>query len=327
MSELWRRSVVRSRQNAYRRLEREPFTLKMAGVDGASTPQNDPVGAHTRRSSGQSTGRLSESDERQVMNLRHATSQREHSQSVRDELRPASGRAIPRQSMSGGRDDLAGLRQRYLAAQLAGNRREALRVVVGEGIDLGISVLDLQRHVVQEAQREIGRLWQENEINIAQEHMATAISQMALAQLYDQAPLAPSNHKKVVVACVEGELHEFPARLVADALELSGFEVRYLGADVPLHSLLRMLASERPDLLALSATMAFHLPAMRQAVKQVREAAPALPIVIGGAACSDVRDLAAMLGAAANGHDASELVAIAQRLLGVSTASERQSPA
>ena len=146
--------------------------------------------------------------------------------------------------MSSGRDQLASLRQRYLAAQLAGNRREALRVVVGEGIALGLSVLDLQLHVIQEAQREIGRLWQENEINIAQEHMATAISHMALAQLYDEAPHAPSNHKKVVVACVEGELHDFPARLVADALDLSGFEVRYLGADVPLHSLLPLLASE-----------------------------------------------------------------------------------
>jgi methanogenic corrinoid protein MtbC1 len=245
--------------------------------------------------------------------------------SARADVRSGRGASVL-PSMSSGHTELAGLRERYLAAQLAGDRREALRLVIGEGIGLGLSVLDLQLHVIQEAQREIGRLWQENEINIAQEHMATAISHMALAQLYDEAPHAPSNHKKVVVACVEGELHDLPARLVADALDLSGFEVRYLGADVPLHSLLPMLASERPDLLALSATMSFNLPALREAVKHVREAAPQLPIVVGGAACSDLRSLATELGAAGTGSDATELVAIARRLLGLaSMASERQS--
>jgi methanogenic corrinoid protein MtbC1 len=148
---------------------------------------------------------------------------------------------------------------------------------------------------------------------------------MALAQLYDEAPHATPNHKKVIVACVEGELHDFPARLVADALDLAGFEVRYLGADVPLHSLLPMLAQEKPDLLALSTTMAFNLPALREMVKQVRAAWPGLPIVIGGAACLDVRGLATELGVAGSGSNATELVALAQQLLGL--ASERLTPA
>lgn len=228
-------------------------------------------------------------------------------------------------SVTAGRDVLADLRQRYLAAQLAGNRREALRVVMHDGLGFGISVPDLQRHVIQEAQREIGRLWQENEINIAQEHMATAISHMALAQLYDEAPHAPPNHKKVIVACVAGELHDFPARLVADALDLAGFALRYLGADVPLHGLLSMLAQEKPDLLALSATMAFNLPSLRAMVKEVRSAWPELPIVIGGAACLDVRGLATELGVAGSSSDATEMVALAQQLLGLGPAlSERQ---
>lgn len=227
----------------------------------------------------------------------------------------------------GEHDVLTDLRQRYLAAQLAGNRREALRVVMHDGLSLNISVPDLQRHVIQEAQREIGRLWQENEINIAQEHMATAISHMALARLYDEAPHAPPNHKKVIVACVTGELHDFPARLVADALDLAGFELRYLGADVPLHSLLPLLAQEKPDLLALSTTMVFNLPSLRAMVSEVRATWPELPIVIGGAACLDVRGLATELGVVGSGSNATELVALAQQLLGLGPAlSERQSP-
>jgi MerR family transcriptional regulator, light-induced transcriptional regulator len=214
--------------------------------------------------------------------------------------------------------DLPALRRRYLAAQLAGNRREALRLVIDEGIARGASVLDVQLGVIQEAQREIGRLWQENSISIAQEHMATAISSMTLAHLFDRAPRAPSNGKLVMVGCVEGELHDFPARLVADSLDLAGFDVRYLGASVPTDSLLQMLAADPPDLLALSTTMTFNVPALRRALERVRaQTGGKLPIVVGGGACSWVKNAAEELAADGTACDAAETVRVISRLLGV----------
>ena len=170
--------------------------------------------------------------------------------------------------------DLAGLRERYLAAQLRGDRREAVKVVVDEGLTNGATSLELQEQVIQAAQREIGRLWQENVISIAQEHMATAISNLTLAQLFERATHAPRNGKRVLVACVEGEQHEFPARLVADALDLAGFDVRFVGANVPTDSLLEMIAFDKPDLVALSATMSFHGPSMRAAVARTASRLP-----------------------------------------------------
>ena len=214
--------------------------------------------------------------------------------------------------------DFVGLRDRYLAAQLGGNRREALRILVEDGLKKGFSVRDLQLKVVQEAQREIGRLWQEDRISIAQEHMGTAISQMALAHLYQQATPTASNGKKVVVACVEGELHDFPARLAADALDLAGFEVRFLGANLPTDSLLSILASEKPDLLALSVAMAFNIPALRLAVARVRAQTDGrLPIAVGGHACEWAHSLAVEVGADASGTDAESMVSAAMRLLKV----------
>src|SRR5262249_4416722 len=100
------------------------------------------------------------------------------------------------------RPALGELRARYLAAQLAGSRREALRLVLDEGLARGVPALDVELEVIQEAQREIGRLWQENAITVAEEHMATAISHMALSHLYEHAPRASTNGKKVLVACV-----------------------------------------------------------------------------------------------------------------------------
>jgi methanogenic corrinoid protein MtbC1 len=207
------------------------------------------------------------------------------------------------------------LERRYLAAQLAGDRREALRLVLEDGLRSGLPAATV-RDVIRCAQRQIGVLWQENRISIAEEHMATAISQLALAHLYQHAPAAPANGKKVLVACVDGELHEFPARLVADALDLAGFTVKYLGASVPNDSLVSVVKQERPDLLALSATMSFHAAALEAAVTRIRtEVRGAPPIAIGGQACDWAKGLAARLGVEASGCSAEELVAAAERLL------------
>jgi len=205
---------------------------------------------------------------------------------------------------------------RYLRAQLAGNRKEALRLVIEEGLRRGLSVQTLQTEVVQRAQREIGRLWQENRIGIAQEHMATAISQVVMSRLFEEAPLAPNLGKKVLIACVEGELHEFPARMVSDFLELAGFDVRYLGASVPTDSLIALVAAEKPDLLALSVTMSFNATSLRNAVERVRkEFGSELPILVGGHAVAWAPGLVSECGVETADLDAKALVAKVKRLL------------
>ena len=210
---------------------------------------------------------------------------------------------------------LAALRNDYVSAQLRGDRRRALQLVLS-ALQTGRGVHDVQQHVIAEAQREVGRLWEQNSISVAEEHMATAISQMALAHLYDHADRAPDIGKRIWVACVEGELHDFPARLVADTLDLAGFDVKYLGANVPTAGLLSMLARERPDLLALSATMSFNLTALRAAVSAVRAVHPRLPIAIGGGACTPALGAAEGLAEICV-RDATALVAAARSVLGV----------
>lgn len=208
--------------------------------------------------------------------------------------------------------------QQFLDAQLAGDRRGALALLAKARVADGVPTGEIRSGVIRAAQREIGRLWQENVISIAQEHMATAISQLALAELFrHEQPLAP-NGCKVVVACVDGELHDFPARLVADELEVAGFDVRYLGASVPLESLLSFMAREDPDLLVLSATMAFHADNLRAAVLSVRRIHPGLPIAIGGQVCEWVDSLGQELGVDIAGCDAARLVHEARQRLGVS---------
>lgn len=202
--------------------------------------------------------------------------------------------------------DLATLTDRYLTAQLAANRREALRVLLDEGYRQGASVADLLLEVIQPAQHRIGRLWEENRISVADEHVATAISQVAMAHLYQLAQRPASNGIKVAVACVPGELHDMGARVVADLLESDGFDVAFLGASVPADSLVDFVRRERPALAALSVTMTFHTESLRDCVLALRGAmGDDYPVAAGGAALARQPKLAEQLslaGIAGDGH-------------------------
>jgi methanogenic corrinoid protein MtbC1 len=208
------------------------------------------------------------------------------------------------------------LRQRYVAALLAGDRREALDVVVEDGLWSNIPVASLYLEVIQPALYEIGRLWEQRRISVAQEHLATAISRLALSQLYPHLPGQPQNGKLAVVACVEGELHDLGAQMVADLLEIAGFDARFLGANVPTSSLVATVRERSPHLLALSATLAANVAALRHAVTAVRDAVGShIVLAVGGQAIASVPHLPDELGADIGGRSAPDMVAAAQRLL------------
>ena len=212
----------------------------------------------------------------------------------------------------------AGLAAPYLAALLAGDRDAAVRVALEEGLARGLAVPDLYLGVIQPAQARIGDLWQENRLTVAQEHVATAISQLVLALAYPALPCAPSNGKRVLVACAEDELHDLGARMAADFFEMAGFDVRYLGANLPTDSLVGMVREDPPDLVALSVTMAFHLDAARAVVRQLREGAgDRMHVALGGQAFTWAADLPAQLGADVYGGSIVDALASARCVLGL----------
>lgn len=205
----------------------------------------------------------------------------------------------------------------YLDAIREGDHRAALDIVDrarAEGADLATVYLDL----LQPAMREIGRLWQDNELTVADEHLATAVTQTVMAHLFSSgvrgaAPAA--DRPTLIAACVDTERHEMGLRMVCDIMELEGWHVVYLGATVPVGSLLSLMQRQPPAVLALSATIPTHLPRLRATIAAVRDAlgAAAPPILVGGRPFLDHPDLAASVGADATAADARAAAALIRR--------------
>jgi methanogenic corrinoid protein MtbC1 len=156
----------------------------------------------------------------------------------------------------------------YLNYLLGGERRSASDLIMKQ-VEAGTSVKDLYMKVFQPVQYEIGRLWQTNDINVAQEHYCTATTQLVMSQLYPYIFNTKKNGKRLIAASVSGELHELGIRMIADIFELEGWDTFYLGANTPSSSLIEMIREKKPDIVALSATMTYHVDQVRLLINEL----------------------------------------------------------
>jgi MerR family transcriptional regulator, light-induced transcriptional regulator len=187
--------------------------------------------------------------------------------------------------MSAVKDYHTGQRQQlYVRALLNGDDEAAFQIIhqmVLSRRPLGNVYLNL----ITPALVEIGQLWCDGEIGVGLEKLA---SNLVLKHM-DRLRGMHSNERqrlpqRILVACVEGELHCIGARMVADLMDIEGWPVDFLGADVPTASLIETIEIRRPHLVALSVRTSSGLDHARRVVRELRTIADAPKILLGGQA-------------------------------------------
>lgn len=204
----------------------------------------------------------------------------------------------------------------YLDALLAADRVAAGRIV-SEALENGLSIRDLYLSIFQPAQHEIGRLWLLNKVSVAEEHFCTAATQAIMADLYPQIISSPRIGARLVAACVGSELHEIGVRMVADFFEMQGWDAYYLGAGVGYRQVVSAIQIHKPHLVALSATMTYHVPIVREMITAIKAELPenSPPIMVGGLPFNSNTDLWHDVGADHWARDAANAITLAQHLL------------
>jgi diguanylate cyclase (GGDEF)-like protein len=180
-------------------------------------------------------------------------------------------------------------------AKLAGRFEDVLRVGDGRAAELlivealaaDISPEVIQSFVITPAMVRIGEMWERAELGIADEHLATSISQQSMVRLFEAMSVRRGRvrtNQTVLLAAVEGQHHVLGLRMIADVLEGAGYHVLYLGADVPVASL-RAFASERqPALAGLGFGVASNLGRLADSIAALHDVSPETRIMLGGRA-------------------------------------------
>jgi methanogenic corrinoid protein MtbC1 len=204
----------------------------------------------------------------------------------------------------------------YLRSLLKADRITASKVV-HDLIERGTDIKEIYIAIFQASQHEIGRLWQSNQINVAQEHYCTAATQVIMSQLYPFVFRTPKSGHRMVAACVNGEMHELGIRMVADFFEMEGWDTYYLGANTPVKSLLESLSQFKAEILCISATINFNINALSELITAVRQSADTskIKILAGGRPFIVAPDLWWKMGADGYAIDAREAIAKGLALL------------
>lgn len=221
---------------------------------------------------------------------------------------PMGGRSVPSPG------SMAILADSYLKSLLSGRRDEAEQLVLDAAAE-GASIRDLYIGVLQASQYEVGRLWQCDRLNVAQEHYCTAATQHIMSQLYPKLRGAEPAGRRFVGACVASDQHDMGLRMVTDFFQFDGWDTAYLGANLPIADLVKMVCDRPPDVLGISATLTPHIWIVEQMIAAVRAAGCGSVILVGGRPFALAPELAKKIGADGTCAEAVDAVALATKLL------------
>lgn len=118
----------------------------------------------------------------------------------------------------------------------------------------------------------------------------------------------------IVLATVQGDIHDIGKNIVKVLLENYNFQVIDLGKDVPPERIVEAAKEHGAPLVGLSALMTTTVPAMEETVRLLQDALPACRVVVGGAVLNE--EYARAMGADCYARDAMETVRYAQSLEG-----------
>ncbi|MCG8590996.1 MAG: cobalamin-dependent protein [Proteobacteria bacterium] len=190
--------------------------------------------------------------------------------------------------------------RKFLLALLEAQTETAIGIVE-TALDEGLSAADVQQYVIAAAQTEMGRLWQANEVSVAEEHVGSRIVEDVLAAMRRRLPAPPEAGQRVIVASVEGDLHDIAGRMVADAFRWSGWNAIFLGASVPARDLALAMEDFKADVLALSVSLGLYVRTTHELLNELRERlGRRICVVVGGRPFIRVPDLWQVVGADAS---------------------------
>jgi MerR family transcriptional regulator, light-induced transcriptional regulator len=130
----------------------------------------------------------------------------------------------------------------------------------------------------------IGELWEIGKITVATEHLASAIIEDLLNNFYPWIISVKTSGRSVVMSCVENEYHQIGLKMASDIFEMHHWNVQFLGANTPVEDLMSFIREKKPEILALSMSLYFHLPFLENILKKVNSDFPGLPVIVGGQA-------------------------------------------
>lgn len=189
-------------------------------------------------------------------------------------------------SLLGEGDAISGLRREWIGACMNFDeyRAEQLLAQAFALYPAEVVCLDL----IQKGLAEVGDGWYRGAVTVQQEHFASALALRRMEALLISTP-APTRPGRILVCCPPEEEHTFVPLLLSLLLRRRGWDVIYLGANVPIRSIESTLAAVRPNLILLTAQQLYTAASLLEMAQVL--ANERIPVAFGGLVFAETPDL------------------------------------
>jgi len=152
----------------------------------------------------------------------------------------------------------------------------------------GTAPLDIVNGPLMAGMDEVGRLFNNNELIVAEVLQSAEAMKAAVAHLEQfMSKSAASSRGKILLATVKGDVHDIGKNLVEIIFSNNGYEIVNLGIKVPPEDLIRACHEHRPDAIGLSGLLVKSAQQMAVTGEDLHEAGVGVPLLVGGAALSE----------------------------------------
>lgn len=207
--------------------------------------------------------------------------------------------------------------QDRLRADVLKGKRDVIVEDTRKAMEEGCEAKALLDEVLLPAINEVGELFDKGKYFLPQ-LIASAEAMKASIEYMEPVLLQAKTGEDmptVVIATVEGDIHDIGKNLVALMLKNYGFRVIDLGKDVPKETIIEAAREHNAQVIALSALMTTTMQQMRHVIDYAKEQEMDAKIIVGGAVIT--QEYADEIGADGYSKDAADAVKLTQKLLGI----------
>ena len=206
------------------------------------------------------------------------------------------------------------MQDKLKTAVLKGNRNGIVKITK-EALESGEKPSELLNQVLLPAIKQVGEYFDQGKYFLPQLIASAEAMKNSIEVLEPllQTGSAGEEMPVVVIATVEGDIHDIGKNLVALMLKNHGFHVIDLGKDVPQAKILETAREHHAEFIALSALMTTTMQRMREIVAAAKQEGITAKIIIGGAVIT--QEYADEIGADGYSKDAADAVKLAKSLM------------
>lgn len=201
-----------------------------------------------------------------------------------------------------------------LARAVIDGDKEGVTALVEQALASGLSPMEISNQGLLPGLEEVGRRFDKNQVFLPQVMQSAETMQTAFGRLKQE--LAGEQVKslgRILMATVEGDIHDIGKNIVCTLLENHGFEVIDLGKNVSAATIIRKAQELQVDAVGLSALMTTTMAEMDNVLKKLAAAGVKTFTMVGGAVVS--QEYADQIGADLYAKDAMEAVAKIKKLM------------